>query len=343
LFVNKNWRQTLGWSFEDTQSINVFEKIFPDEEYRHKVLAEMPRDGASWYDVRVTNRDGRQIETTWIALPMNDGTIISLGRDVTEERRREQEKSNLIKQLVDQNNNLTQFSFIASHNLRGPVASILGLLSICDETSIGNEHNRMVVQNLHSVAHRLDEVIKDLMHILDLRAHQPQAKEWIRFDDLMADIKQSLVHQILVAQPQFHEEFHALESIFTVKTYVHSILYNLIANAIKYRRANEPLVIKVHSFADREAFGFSVEDNGCGIDLKKFGNKLFTLYQRFHLEQEGKGLGLFLVKTQVEALSGKIAVESQPGAGTRFTISFPWEGAPALREEEPVLILAPQR
>ena len=343
LFVNKSWCRTLGWSYEEAQTVNILEQIFPEEEYRNKVLTEMPRDGTSWYDVRITNREGQHIETTWIALPMNDGTIISLGRDVTEERKREQEKSTLIKQLVDQNNNLTQFSFIASHNLRGPVASILGLLSICDERTIGNEHNRLVLQNLHSVAQRLDDVIKDLTHILELRAHQPQAKEWIRFDDLLSDIKQSLLHQILTTQPQFQEEFTSLESIFSVKTYLQSIMYNLIANAIKYRRANEPLIIRVQSFADRESFGFSVEDNGCGIDLQKFGKKLFTLYQRFHLEQEGKGLGLFLVKTQVEALRGKVKVNSQPDVGTRFTVSFPWEGAPALREAEPVLILAPQR
>ena len=66
-----------------------------------------------------------------------------------------------------------------------------------------------------------------------------------------------------------------------------------------------------------------MRDNGIGIDLKQFGNKLFTLYQRFHLDVEGKGLGLYLVRTQVNALNGSIDVNSKPGQGATFTVSFP--------------------
>lgn len=343
VFVNKVWEHTMGWTHDEALREDIFSAVLPDKKYREKALANAPRDGNSWYDIRLTTKKGHELETTWISLPLADGNVISFGLDITEEKKRDREKSTLLRQLVEQNNNLTQFSFIASHNLRGPVASILGLISILDEDKIGSAHNKLVLHNLHSVAHRLDEVIKDLSLILDIRAHQKHAKEWVGLADVVGEIRQSLLQQIADANPLWEENYATLDKIYTIKSYIQSILYNLIANALKYRSPDRALKIKIQSFQEAARFGFMVEDNGIGIDLEKYGSKLFTLYQRFHFEQEGKGLGLFLVKTQVETLKGKITVESTPGGGTRFVVTFPTENASVEEDEDlvPVFNLRP--
>lgn len=114
----------------------------------------------------------------------------------------------------------------------------------------------------------------------------------------------------------------AVSLFHTIKSYFHSILYNLISNAIKYRSIKRRLHVEITSFRTESATGFVVRDNGSGLDLKQYGSKVFGLYQRFNLETEGKGLGLYIVRSQVNILNGTITLESKPDEGATFTISF---------------------
>ncbi len=107
-----------------------------------------------------------------------------------------------------------------------------------------------------------------------------------------------------------------------VQSYLHSIFYNLLTNSIKYRTPGIPPAIGIRSETRAGTLVITFEDNGLGIDLVKKGEQVFGLYKRFHHHIEGKGMGLFLVKTQVELLGGKISIESKENAGTKFTITF---------------------
>jgi signal transduction histidine kinase len=111
--------------------------------------------------------------------------------------------------------------------------------------------------------------------------------------------------------------------VVCVRSYVQSILYNLVSNAIKYRSPDRPLQIDVHTFPEGGFICLEVKDNGLGIDLEKNQQKMFGMYKRFHKQIPGKGLGLHLVKTQIEAVGGSIAVESEKGKGTTFKVLFP--------------------
>jgi signal transduction histidine kinase len=100
------------------------------------------------------------------------------------------------------------------------------------------------------------------------------------------------------------------------------VFYNLIVNSIKYRRKDVTLVIEIKSSVTYEHVILSFKDNGLGIDLAKNHDRIFRLYKRFHSHVEGKGMGLFMVKTQIEALGGKINVNSVVNEGTEFIIEF---------------------
>jgi signal transduction histidine kinase len=117
-------------------------------------------------------------------------------------------------------------------------------------------------------------------------------------------------------------DFRAAGKVFAVGPYVDSILYNLISNSIKYRHPDRQPLIQIRTSIERDFVKLTVTDNGLGIDLKKHRNNIFNLYKRFHLHMEGKGLGLYLVKTQMMALGGKIDVESEPEEGTTFQVYF---------------------
>jgi signal transduction histidine kinase len=135
-------------------------------------------------------------------------------------------------------------------------------------------------------------------------------------------IKVNLEKEIRDTHTTFIENFSGGDTMFTVRPYIHSILMNLVSNAIKYRHPGRRPVIAIHSEVKNDLFCLSIQDNGLGMDLKVYKDKLFMLYSRFHSHVEGKGIGLFLVKTQVSSMGGKIDVVSRPDEGTCFNLSF---------------------
>ena len=118
-------------------------------------------------------------------------------------------------------------------------------------------------------------------------------------------------------------DFDEVAEIFTIKGYIYSIFQNLVTNSIKYRQTNVPIIIRISAKKQDDMAVFTFTDNGKGIDLVRYGEQLFGLYKRFDFSVEGKGVGLFMVKMQVQSLGGTISVQSQPGVGTTFTVKLP--------------------
>jgi signal transduction histidine kinase len=185
------------------------------------------------------------------------------------------------------------------------------------------DHDREVIRHLESSVQTLDEVITDLNTILNIRHGINKSFKPI-----------SIREQLQLALDALYEPIHAMQAEVNisevmditmngVKPYLQSIFYNLIHNALKYSKASEKPIIKCSAFPENKVIKIIVEDNGMGIDMQYAKDKIFKLYQRFHTAITGKGFGLFLVKTQVRAMGGKIEIESEPNRGTRFIIEFP--------------------
>lgn len=221
-------------------------------------------------------------------------------------------------ELISHNNNLQQFSYTISHNLRGPVASLQGLFNLLNQEELGTS-NKELFNHFSSSIKALDGTIKDLSHIIELKNDVSSVRDRISLLAELNQIKTLLQREIIEQEVIITHEF-GVNEFESVKPMLHSILYNLISNAIKYRSYERPLVITLRSQQVGKQIQIDVQDNGLGIDLIKHKEKLFGLYKRFHTHTEGKGLGLFLVKLQVESLGGSIKVSSKPGVGTTFTI-----------------------
>lgn len=226
------------------------------------------------------------------------------------------------KELIRHNNELQQFSYTVSHNLRGPLASLTGLLRLFDQSNL-NETNEEIFSHLKASVSTLDGTVKDLGNIIDIRNDITRIRQKLSLKAEVADIKKLLKRDIEEKNITLNLDFNAHPFIYSVRPMIRSILYNLISNGIKYRSPERKPVINITSSTKDECVKIVVEDNGLGIDMEAFGSKLFGLYKRFHTHTEGRGLGLFLVKLQVEALEGTIEVESTLHRGTTFTISFP--------------------
>lgn len=225
-------------------------------------------------------------------------------------------------ELIKHNNELRQFSFSVSHNLRSPVASLLGLIALIDPKSIQGE-NVEIFKHIQSSTERLDYIIKDLIKIIDIRQDIFQIRQKIWLEDEFKSIHDILEHEIYTHHVAFRNDFSKCQVIYSVKPMIHSILYNLISNGIKYRSLNQPPVIEISAEELPDHFILTVKDNGLGIDLNTHKDNVFKLYRRFHRHVEGRGLGLYLVKLQCEALGGTVHVESELNKFTKFTLHLP--------------------
>jgi signal transduction histidine kinase len=213
---------------------------------------------------------------------------------------------------------------MVSHNLRAPVANILGLSEIISDGYLEPEIQKEIVSGISDSVKKLDGVITDLNHILEQKQSVIQNKEIVDFTELTNDIKYSIDKLIHKERVSLHLNFEKIPTIFTIKSYMHSIFYNLIHNSIKYRRQGCTPIIDISSSFENNEILLVFKDNGMGMNVENLGAKIFGMYKRFHPEiSDGKGIGLYMVKTQVQSLGGTISVLSEVNRGTEFTIRFP--------------------
>jgi signal transduction histidine kinase len=239
--------------------------------------------------------------------------------ELVDQRTAELKTSN--EELIKHNLELQQFSNTVSHNLRGPVANLLGLAHLF-ELDKDEKTKAELIKHIRSSAMSLDEVLKDLGKIIDIRNHLFQIKENVSFTEEFEKVRAMLSEQIKVSKAQITTKFDH-DNLYCIRSYINSILYNLLSNAIKYKHTSRPLEIMVSSKLSAGDIIMEIEDNGIGIDLERYGDKIFGMYKRFHDHVEGKGLGLFLTRQQVENLGGKIEVESTPDIGTKYIMTYP--------------------
>ncbi len=226
------------------------------------------------------------------------------------------------QELVRHNNELRQFSYTVSHNLRGPVARLLGLTDLMNKPITQPERDEIALMIRRS-GHELDEVLRDLSLIIDIRNDLYHVREKISFKEEWQKTFSMLQDQI---RPEYTIEvdFEDARVVFSLRAMIQSILYNLVSNAIKYRNPERNLhvLLKTSTLPDGNIV-LQVSDNGLGFNIESQRENLFKLYRRFHTHVDGKGLGLYLVKTQVDTLGGTIEVESEVNRGTSFTIILP--------------------
>jgi PAS domain S-box-containing protein len=247
---------------------------------------------------------------------------ISIQRDVTVEKEREKEREQLIRELTQNNKDLKQFSYITSHNLRAPLSNLTGLLNLIEEIPIEDSELKEIINGFSKSTHLLNDTINDLVKVIIIKDNPSIQKEKLLIKDVFENVFNQLSFLISSNKPILKIDLE-VETIFNInKSYLESIFLNLLTNAINYREPSRQLRITIATKVEDNNLFIIFKDNGIGIDLEKNNDKIFGLYQRFHNYPESKGLGLYLVKSQVESMGGTISVDSNVGKGTTFTIVF---------------------
>ena len=329
VFVNPAFTEMTGYKPNDvigkTPAIFMGKKSVKDEmdslakalrgkeELKFETLNYKKNNEEYWVNfsmIPITNQEGEH--SHWI----------SIQRDITEEKKQEKEKEQLIRELTQNNKDLKQFSYITSHNLRAPLSNLTGLLNLMEEIPIENPELKEIVNGFSTSTHLLNETINDLVKVVIIKDNPSIHKEEVLIKDVFENVFNQLSFLISHHKPILKIELEKVTILNINKAYLESILLNLFTNAIKYRSPKRTLRIYVSSKEIDDNIVLVFKDNGIGIDLERNGDKIFGLYQRFHNYPDSKGLGLYLVKSQVESMNGSISVESEVDKGTTFTITF---------------------
>ena len=225
------------------------------------------------------------------------------------------------RELQRKNEEIEQFAFIASHDLQQPLRSIsnfTGLLNEKLQDTAGDE-TKQYMSFITGGAHRMSALINDLLEYS--RAGKDVQRLKIDCNQLVAEVLEEL--SAVLKETQATVNVSVLPSLYGYAS-LKSVFRNLIGNAVKYTKKNEPPVVSI-TFKDLgKEYLFSIKDNGIGIEAK-YKERIFIIFQRLHTRNEytGTGIGLSICKKVVELHGGKITLESEPGKGSEFTFTIP--------------------
>ncbi|WP_186757122.1 ATP-binding protein [Echinicola salinicaeni] len=259
---------------------------------------------------------------TGVPLKNEDGEVfrvLLVTQNITQAKKSEIERERLIKDLSNHNDELQRFAYIVSHNLRAPIVNITSLLDLYDEEEPNSPENVEVIDNLKLTVSILNSTLTDLIEVVSFRKQKILKVEEIYLNDLMSNLEKSIFKQLKEAKVKIHKDFRA-EKVNYIHSHIENILMNFMTNSIKYSHPDRSPEIWIESFMLNDHFVLTFRDNGIGIDLEKYKDRIFGLYQRFHSHIEGKGLGLYLVREQIRSLEGEIFIESELGEGTCFKV-----------------------
>lgn len=230
------------------------------------------------------------------------------------------EKTN--KDLIQVNADLQQFTYMASHNLRGPVASLLGLLNLVQRENIRPE-SQDLYDKARATVNKLENAMVDLNNINSIGKTLLHIKEKIYWDELIQQVLEQYADEIQKYGVRISIHVEEAPFVISLRPILYSIVNNLISNAIKFRSPDRIPMIDIRTGFHQNKAELTITDNGLGMDLSRVGDKLFMMYKRFHEHVGGKGLGLFYVKEEMEILGGNVSVSSELNRSTTFKLEFP--------------------
>jgi len=224
------------------------------------------------------------------------------------------------KKVEAQNMRLQQFAHIVSHNLRSYTGNLELMLKMIQETT-DQEERESYWEQINKVSSSLNETIASLSEVVRIES-EGRIKRVVRVQEAVEKVVFTLQSSLQASGAELKLVFGDWEELDFEPAYFDSILLNLMSNSIKYRDPERPLIISLSTSLINGKKRLLLSDNGLGIDLKRYGVSVFGLYKTFHGNKDARGIGLFITKSQVESMGGKIWVESEPNEGAAFHIEF---------------------
>lgn len=239
--------------------------------------------------------------------------------DVTNRQKNLDKLRSMLSVVEDQNERLTSFANIVTHNLRshsGNLSAIADFLE--DDFSEITDNDYFIL--LRKALENLEETVSHLTEIAKIREIEDSKMETLNLYDYVEKAMYNIIAMAQNANAVIYNEIDDRHMVKGIPAYLDSIILNFLTNAIKYRSEKRAPIIELTSYLEDDYVVFLVKDNGLGIDMDKFGENIFQMYKTFHYNEDAIGIGLFITKNHIESIGGKVSVTSEVDVGTEFSI-----------------------
>ncbi|HZJ18934.1 MAG TPA: PAS domain-containing protein [Pricia sp.] len=278
------------------------------------------------HEIVIRNKNGEKITLLTSKIPLLDESgkasgLIGISLDISDLKQKEEELHDLVNVTSLQNKKLINFAHIVSHNLRSHSANFSMLLDF-----LVHEKDESEKENIHSMlinaSDNLMESLENLNEVVAINTNVNLDKKPILLKNKIDTVQHNLSAYLKENNGTILNEVCDTTKIQVIPAYIDSILMNFITNSVRYKDPERNPVVTLTATSENGFTVLSITDNGLGIDLKIYGDKLFGMYKTFHDHSDARGIGLYITKNQIDAMNGKVTVESKMGVGTTFKIYF---------------------
>lgn len=327
-YVSPAMEKVIGYSWNDLKGKSIFSIMHPEQAEDSKANFDYLLNNPNVLTPRINrfiHKNGTEIWVEGVVINLlndeNVQAIISNHRDISERKAHEEKIKKFLDVTSDQNNRLQSFAHIVSHNIRSHVVNISGLIDILNITKKEEDRDQLI-KMLKTSSDKLTETTDNLNEIITIQNSIINQLTEINLKDEIEKTQNVINSLTKTLNCTIVNHLGENETVQAVPAYLESILLNLMTNAVKYRSPERDLKLELYCTNEDNFKVLHVKDNGIGIDLNMHGSKIFGMYKTFHSNKDSRGLGLFITKTQIEAMEGKIDVESTYGEGTTFKVYF---------------------
>ncbi|MDG1570736.1 PAS domain-containing protein [Robiginitalea sp. M366] len=247
--------------------------------------------------------------------------LMGISLDITDLKQKQEELRELINVTSQQNKKLINFTHIVSHNLRSHSANFSMLLELLGVEEDPHEAQR-IVGMLTKASNNLMETLENLNEVVAINTNTNIQTSRVDLHHMAEEAENNLAAYLGANLAKVVNEIPKATMVQAVPSYMENIISSLITNAVRYRHPDRLPVIRLYMEKTNNRTVLCVEDNGLGIDLDKYGDKLFGMYKTFHNHPDARGIGLYITKNQIEAMQASILTCSEVDQGTTFKIFF---------------------
>ncbi|ALI99917.1 PAS domain-containing sensor histidine kinase [Rufibacter tibetensis] len=329
-YLNDLALQRWGYTKEEALTLRVpdVDPIYQEEEFNAAFAQAQELGALPPFETLHKRKDGSiyPVEVSMGGIIL-DGQphMFAVARDITERKQAEETLKRRNEELQRTNNDLDNFIYTASHDLKAPITNIEGLVNtlvmdLPPETAELPDIAPIIPMIRGSIS-RFKNTINDLTELTKLQRKMEEDISLVQFHEVLDEICQDLEFQVQSSGAKIEADFSQFPALQFSKKNLRSVLYNLVSNAIKYASPLRAPLIRISARQEQEFCVLTVQDNGLGIDPSQH-NKIFSMFKRLHDHVEGTGIGLYIVKKIIDNSGGKIEVESEPSKGSTFKASF---------------------